>query len=93
MQYQELARSPNPSDLWAGEARERLQLLVGKHPELMKAVTAPNPANGAAPPPKTAAPTLSAGPAVSLSASPAASSNAAPRLLQIPGAASNAAPH
>jgi predicted negative regulator of RcsB-dependent stress response len=32
--YSELARSQNPYDPWAGEARERGALLLAKHPEL-----------------------------------------------------------
>jgi predicted negative regulator of RcsB-dependent stress response len=35
--YEELARINNPYDPWAGEARERGQLLLAKHPELRKA--------------------------------------------------------
>jgi TolA-binding protein len=34
--YQDLARINNPYDPWAGEARERAQLLLAKHPELNK---------------------------------------------------------
>lgn len=35
--YEDLARINNPYDPWAGEARERGQLLLAKHPELRKA--------------------------------------------------------
>jgi predicted negative regulator of RcsB-dependent stress response len=35
--YVELARNNNPYDPWAGEARERGELLLAKHPELRKA--------------------------------------------------------
>ena len=35
--YEELARINNPYDPWAGEARERGELLLAKHPELRKA--------------------------------------------------------
>ncbi|HEY3913745.1 MAG TPA: tetratricopeptide repeat protein [Verrucomicrobiae bacterium] len=34
--YVDLARSQNPNDLWATEARERAQILLSTHPELMK---------------------------------------------------------
>ncbi|HEY3853583.1 MAG TPA: tetratricopeptide repeat protein [Verrucomicrobiae bacterium] len=54
--YSELARSQNPYDPWAAEARERGELLLAKHPELRQS-QAPPP--GTAPAPssaKTAAP-------------------------------------
>ncbi|HWD21162.1 MAG TPA: tetratricopeptide repeat protein [Verrucomicrobiae bacterium] len=82
MQYRELAQSPNPNDLWAGEARERLQLILGKHPELMKQISAPSitgSPTATVPPKATAAPTLSAAPA-----SGASGSKSSPTLLQIP---------
>jgi predicted negative regulator of RcsB-dependent stress response len=34
--YADLARSQNPGDPWAAEARERAQLLLAKHPELRR---------------------------------------------------------
>jgi hypothetical protein len=72
-----LAQSPNPNDLWAAEAKERLQLLVGNHPELLKQMMGSNASQPASLPPKTvAAPTLSAGPAATLSAAPAGSNSA-----------------
>ena len=39
--YSELARSQNPYDPWAAEARERGELLLAKHPELRRAEAAP----------------------------------------------------
>jgi predicted negative regulator of RcsB-dependent stress response len=39
--YSELARSQNPYDPWAAEARERGELLLAKHPELRRAESAP----------------------------------------------------
>jgi predicted negative regulator of RcsB-dependent stress response len=54
--YDELARIPDPRDPWAGEAKERREILLNKHPELKPvapaasapAATAPNaaPASG-----------------------------------------------
>jgi predicted negative regulator of RcsB-dependent stress response len=35
--YDELARIPDPRDPWAGEAKERRELLLAKHPELRPA--------------------------------------------------------
>jgi len=85
MQYQELARNPNPNDLWAQEARERLQILVGQHPELMKQFAQPTPNSAGA---QTIKPIGSAP-----SGAPAASaSNAAPRLLELPNSATSPAP-
>ena len=47
--YQELARINNPYDPWAGEARERAEILIAKHPELNRpppgAATAPSTAS------------------------------------------------
>jgi predicted negative regulator of RcsB-dependent stress response len=39
--YSDLARSQNPYDPWAAEARERGQLLLAKHPELRRTESAP----------------------------------------------------
>jgi predicted negative regulator of RcsB-dependent stress response len=39
--YADLARSQNPNDPWASEARERAQLLLSKHPELRRTEPAP----------------------------------------------------
>jgi tetratricopeptide (TPR) repeat protein len=93
--YAELARllNQNPYDPWASEARERAQLLVAKHPELLKNQTsaAPtgSPATGfsvsdaaAAAGGKPAAPTPPP-------SQPAAPDNQAPKLLTIPSAPSN----
>ena len=70
-QYRDLAQMSDPNSLWAEEAKERLQLLVANHPDLIKQMM---PATSAQSPSatSTAAPTLSAGPAATLSASPAA---------------------
>ncbi len=62
--YSELARSQNPYDPWAAEARERGELLLAKHPELRRAEPAQAPAvpftlppeNGAASPPAATTP-------------------------------------
>ncbi|HEX3720838.1 MAG TPA: tetratricopeptide repeat protein [Verrucomicrobiae bacterium] len=87
--YADLARSQNPNDPWAAEARERGQLLLARHPELMKSqqqapspnssfsLTPPgNPAQSA--PPKAApAPQIKTqNPPVNLLSIPSASSNA-----------------
>jgi predicted negative regulator of RcsB-dependent stress response len=96
-EYRDLAQSPNPNDLWASEAKERLQILVGNHPDLLKQVIGSAVSQGvssamagaAAAAAPTAAPTLSAGPAATLSAGPAAS-NPAPQLLQIPSSSTTA---
>ena len=85
-QYRELAQSPNPNDLWAGEAKERLQLLVASHPELLKQFMAQNASPVSAVP---RIPILSAGPATTLSTAPAGS-NPAPRTLPPPMTAPNA---
>ena len=39
--YDELGRSPSPYDPWAGEARERKEVLLTKHPELRVTTPAP----------------------------------------------------
>jgi len=87
MQYKELAQSPNQSDIWAQEARQRLQLLVSSHPELLKSITAPSTTSAATPAGSamgpalrpSSGPTLSASPAApTLSASPAAKTTATP---------------
>jgi tetratricopeptide (TPR) repeat protein len=59
--YVDLARSQNPNDLWSTEARERAQILLAKHPELMKQTQQPqagaaNPSFSFAPPAKPAQP-------------------------------------
>jgi predicted negative regulator of RcsB-dependent stress response len=83
MQYRELAQAPAQSDPWAQEARQRLQLLVGNHPELLKSITAPtvSPTPSAATGPAlrpSSGPTLSASPAApTLSASPAGQKSSA----------------
>jgi predicted negative regulator of RcsB-dependent stress response len=89
--YIELARSlsQNPYDPWASEAQERAQLLVSKHPDLLKNLTNAPPGSaasgfsmpskpGAAPAPKPSAPA-------------AASGQKNPNLLTIPAGSSNAA--
>jgi len=85
-QYRDLAQSPVPNDLYANEAKERLQLMIANHPELLKQVmgaSAPEtPSSPAAPP---AGGTLSSSPAGTLSTSPAGSN--APHLLQVSPAA------
>lgn len=90
--YADLARSQNPNDPWGAEARERGQLLLAKHPELMKSqqqqTPSPNSSFSMTPPPGS--PTLSAPPA----AAPAPqikTQNPPVNLLSIPSASSNAA--
>jgi predicted negative regulator of RcsB-dependent stress response len=63
--YSELARSQNPYDPWAAEARERGELLLAKHPELRKTEQqAPAPGSAtAAPAAKSAAPAPATAPA------------------------------
>jgi predicted negative regulator of RcsB-dependent stress response len=85
--YSELARSQNPYDPWAAEARDRGALLLAKHPELRRTEAAPAPAApfsiappvntpAVAPPATTPAPqTKSASPTLNLLNFPAASSN------------------
>ncbi|HUD82659.1 MAG TPA: tetratricopeptide repeat protein, partial [Candidatus Saccharimonadales bacterium] len=84
--YSELARSQNPYDPWAAEARERGELLLAKHPELRRTGPAPSPApfsipepaNPPASPPPAATPapeTKPANPTLNLLNFPAASSN------------------
>jgi tetratricopeptide (TPR) repeat protein len=92
--YSELARilSQNPYDPWGAEARERAQILLAKHPELMKAAqSSAAPATPSAPfsvsgTPKQAAPGAAPAPAPK---APAANANA-PQLLTFPGASTNA---
>ena len=99
--YAELARlaARNPYDPWASEARERAQLLVSKHPELLKSLnsaapggsTGEFPVSGAPRPPGGAPamrPAANARPATK--ASPAATSaNQGLKLLTMPGVSSN----
>ena len=89
--YAELARmlKQNPYDPWAAEAQERAQLLVSKHPELLKAMSNPAPSGG--PPsfsiPETAKPVAAPAPKPSPPAAPP--SNGGLNLLTIPAASSN----
>ena len=78
-QYRDLAQSPDPNNIWAEEAKERLQLMVANHPEILKQMM-PSAASASANAPTV--PTLSAGPAATLSASPAGTNPAPPQLLQ-----------
>jgi len=97
--YFELARmlKQNPYDPWAAEAQERGQLLVAKHPELLKAMSNPAPSGGApgAPSftlPETAKPTgIQPAPISAPKPSPTAAppSNGGLKLLTIPAAPSN----
>jgi tetratricopeptide (TPR) repeat protein len=100
--YAELARvlSQNPNDPWAAEARERAQLLVSKHPELMKALTSGAPsappsgfsildATKAAGSKPATAPATGATPAPKTSPPAASSGNQDLNLLTIPGVSSN----
>jgi TolA-binding protein len=104
--YSELARllSQNPYDPWAAEARERAQLLLSKHPELMKAMNnaapsaapsgfnlgAPGSAPAATPSPgATPAPGPAPSPAPQPAPTSAPSGQQAPKLLTIPGGSSN----
>jgi len=86
--YSELARSQNPYDPWAAEARDRGELLLAKHPELQRAAPAASPAPFSIPQPGS--PAASAPP----TATPAPETKPASptlNLLNIPGASSNAA--
>jgi tetratricopeptide (TPR) repeat protein len=90
--YAELTRllSQNPYDPWGAEARERAQLLVAKHPELLKSQTSAAP-SGATPgfsvsDAAKAADSQRAAPAPQPSA-PAG--HQAPGLLTMPGVSSN----
>jgi tetratricopeptide (TPR) repeat protein len=92
--YAELARmaARNPYDPWAAEARERAQLLVSKHPELMK--TLAGAAENGSPeqlsiPGAAKAPAANARPAPKASQAP--SSKQAVKLLTMPGVSSNSA--
>ncbi len=88
MQYKDLAQSQSQSDIWAQEARQRLQLLVGSHPELLKAITAPT--TSASP---AVAPTASGGPVMHPSSGPTLSASpAAPTLSASPAAKPTATP-
>jgi predicted negative regulator of RcsB-dependent stress response len=84
--YSELARSQNPYDPWAGEARERGELLLAKHPELRRTEQSQAPAPGTppmTPAAKSAAPAPAAAPAAK---SPSQGLN----LLNFPAASGNA---
>lgn len=101
--YAELARVLNqsPNDPWAAEARERVQLLASKHPELLKALSggAPSENPSAAPsgfslsdatkgrPASAPATGATNGPKPSPPAAP--SDNQGLNLLTIPGVSSN----
>ena len=95
--YAELARmlKQNPYDPWASEAQERAQLLLSKHPELMKSMSAPAPSSAAAnfSIPETPAPPASQ-PALKLAPKPltpsAPSGNQGLKLLNIPPSSTNA---
>jgi tetratricopeptide (TPR) repeat protein len=91
--YAELARmiQQNPYDPWAAEAQERAQLLLYKHPELMKAMT-----SAAAPPAPSSGFTLPATPGKPAGAvppaAPAPKTAPAPnglQLLKMPAGSSN----
>jgi predicted negative regulator of RcsB-dependent stress response len=84
--YSELARSQNPYDPWAAEARERGELLLAKHPELRRAEPAHSPAPFSISQPGS--PTASAPPAAA-PAPATKSENPTLNLLSIPGAPSN----
>jgi hypothetical protein len=95
--YAELARmlKQNPYDPWAAEASERAQLLVSKHPELLKAMSNPAP-SGSAPSfsiPETAKPTGVQPPTAPVTPKPSPStatpSNGGMKLLSIPAGSSN----
>lgn len=69
--YDELAKNPSQYDPWAGEARERREILLAKHPELNKpavSMTSPAPGQSSQPqiiqiPNKSAAPAATKTPA------------------------------
>jgi len=84
--YSELARSQNPYDPWAAEARERGELLLAKHPELRRTESAPSPAPFSISLPGT--PSASAPPATT-PAPETKTENPTVNLLNIPGASSN----
>jgi tetratricopeptide (TPR) repeat protein len=90
--YTELARmlQQNPQDLWGFEARERAQLLLAKHPELLKNLNSPSPGSGAAgfTLDQPTLPATGAAPKRPAAEAPAASPNS--KLLTIPGGSSNA---
>jgi predicted negative regulator of RcsB-dependent stress response len=80
--YSDLARSQNPYDPWASEARDRGELLLTKHPELQRAQQAP----AATPAPFSISP-----PQAPASTAPPAQTkpNPAAGLLNFPAASSN----
>jgi predicted negative regulator of RcsB-dependent stress response len=81
--YSELARSQNPYDPWAAEARERGELLLAKHPELRRTEQSQAPAPGTVP--------LAAPAAKSATPAPAAKSpSQGLNLLNFPAASGNA---
>jgi predicted negative regulator of RcsB-dependent stress response len=82
--YSELARSQNPYDPWAAEARERGQLLLAKHPELQRAEAAAAPGNVPIALPQQAAPGAAPTPAPQKK-----QANPAANLLNFPAASSN----
>jgi TolA-binding protein len=99
--YAELARmlKQNPYDPWASEAQERAQLLLSKHPELLKSLSSAAP--GSAPAGfsldemghqndgKAGTPALNAKPAPKASQPKEPSGNGGMKLLTIPGTSSN----
>jgi TolA-binding protein len=91
--YGELARmlKQKPYDPWASEAQERAQLLIAKHPELMRSQTGAAP--GGPPPglsvPAPATPTSSQPAATLKPSQPVAPAGNGLKLLTIPGASSN----
>lgn len=96
--YAELARvlTQNPNDPWASEARERAQLLAGKNPELLKAMTGgaqtapPSDFSLSAMEAPDGKPAAAAATNAPKTAPPPATSNTqVPNLLTIPGASTN----
>jgi tetratricopeptide (TPR) repeat protein len=93
--YAELARllNQNPYDPWASEARERAQLLVAKHPELIKNQTSAAP-SGAPTGFSVSEASKAAGSKPATTAPPPSQSaaptdNQGPKLLTIPGPSTN----
>jgi predicted negative regulator of RcsB-dependent stress response len=99
--YYELAGllKQNPYDPWAAEAQERGQLLLAKHPELMRSAPAPAPSSGlgglnlpetanpvGSPPATTPAPVVKPAPKPAPPAAPASNNI---KLMTLPGASSN----
>jgi hypothetical protein len=80
--YDELARIQSQNDPWAGEARERRELLLAKHPELRattpSATMSPAPTPGASAPMKPLQLPQSAAPAKTQPSTPATTPTPAP---------------